>query len=106
LVNSVVVQASRLPGTNQGGGQITALTLTGSEATAQQRSGITVLHGMVAAWPRAGIGFDPTFNNYADYASATHGATTYAVNIAAGTVVGGLDPTPAPRRRPISDVYN
>ncbi len=85
------------PGTlaTEGGGQITGITLTANEVQALQNAGLATVQSMVAAWPGTGTGFDPTFNYYTDY--ATPGLpSANAIALAAGTVVGGLDPTAIP----------
>jgi hypothetical protein len=80
------------PGTNQGGGQITGLTLAANEVTALQNAGLSTVQPMLATWPGTSGGFDPTFNYYLDYAAPTSAAAN-AITLATGKVVGGLDPT-------------
>ena len=81
------------PGTNQGGGQITGITLTAGEVTALQNAGLATVQKMTQSFTgTAGTGFDPTFNYYSDYA-APGLPSANALTLAAGTVIGGLDPT-------------
>jgi type II secretory pathway pseudopilin PulG len=99
------------PGTNQGAGQITGITLTAAEAGTPTapgtltNAGLATVQKMFAAWPGTAGGFDPTFNYYADYANPGL-ASANALTLTAGSVVGGLDPTANPNAVAICQKLN
>ena len=80
------------PGTNPGNGEITAIKLTGPEASALTGVGITTVMPMVKTAPNPRNGFDPTFNNYTTYTNASLTPPT-PLAIASGVTLAGLDPT-------------